>query len=201
MVETKPRKRDTTRDWTEVLTKAANGLGLDLTSIDAQDPAINDIVNALASIQVLRPAFAANPAPTSPQLARSLQATENVWRRIGTEFGLLTSSQVAELLGASPSNRHYASAKRLAHEIVGVLRGKAQLYPGFQFDRAHGTILPVMAPLIDLARVNGRQDADLILWLQGPTTFFAEEDRPVDHLRTDPEAVLAAAKGAFESEW
>lgn len=37
--------------------------------------------------------------------------------------------------------------------------------------------------------------------MQSPSTSFEDEDRPVDHLRDDPDAVLAAAKTLFEADW
>jgi hypothetical protein len=151
-------------------------------------------------VMVLRRAMAANPAAVSPQLARSLQATENVWRSMGAQFGLLTSGQVAELLGASPSNRKLASRRRAAHQIAGVVRRNAVLYPGFQFDRSQRTILPVMAQLIRLATANGWSEEDLLLWLCSPTTSFEGQDRPVDHFH-DPDSVLAAARTQFEAQW
>lgn len=150
------------------------------------------------SFRFLRRAMAASPDTVSPQLARSLQASENVWRTMGAECGLLTSGQVAELLGASPSNRNLASRKRAAHQIAGAARGKAVLYPGFQF--GGGAIVPVMEPLIRLATANGWEEESLLVWLYSPTTSLADEGRPIDHLH-DPDAVLAAAKAAFETEW
>ena len=151
-------------------------------------------------VRVLRLAMAANPTAVSPQLARSLQATENMWRSISAEYGLLTSGQVAELLGASPSNRTLASRRRAAHQIAGVVRRNAVLYPGFQFDRSQGTILPVMAQLIRLAAATGWHEKDLLLWSCSPTTSFEGQDRPVDHFH-DPDSVLAAAKAQFEAQW
>jgi hypothetical protein len=203
MTATKPRRRpaNTYAELSETIGALASSVKLDVRHVDIHNPAIADIVNTLASIQALRPALTANPAPTSPQLARALQATENAWRRMAAEFGMLTSSEVAGLLGAAPSNRNYASAKRVDGALLGVLRGKAFLYPAFQFDQDRGNVLPVIPPLIELARANGWRDDDLILWLQSPTTSFEAEDRPVDHLRTDPDAVLAAAKNAFEVRW
>ncbi|TFC83312.1 hypothetical protein E3T23_02785 [Cryobacterium cheniae] len=144
--------------------------------------------------------MAANPTAVSPQLARSLQATENMWRSISAEYGLLTSGQVAELLGASPSNRTLASRRRAAHQIAGVVRRNAVLYPAFQFDRSQGTILPVMAQIIRLAAATGWHEKDLLLWICSPTTSFEGQDRPVDHFH-DPDSVLAAAKAQFEAQW
>jgi hypothetical protein len=118
-----------------------------------------------------------------------MQATENAWRRIEAEFGLLTAREVAELLGARPT------------KLLSVQRGKTLRYPGFQFDREARAILPVIEPLINLARANGWRMADVALWLTSPSTSFDAEDRPVDHLREDPDAVLAAAQNAFEAEY
>ncbi|TFB47270.1 hypothetical protein [Cryobacterium tagatosivorans] len=137
----------------------------------------------------------------SPQLARSLQATAAVWRQVKAEFGLLTSSEVAAILGTDPSNGKYVSSKQAANEIVGVLRGRGYLFPGFQFDRDRGTVLPVIARLIELAHANQWDEESLILWMQSPSTSFEDEARPVDHLRDDPDAVLAAARTAFEAVW
>ena len=46
----------------------------------------------------------ASAGAISPQLARSMQATDAAWRRVEAEFGLLTGAEVAELLAADPSN-------------------------------------------------------------------------------------------------
>ena len=112
----------------------------------------------------------------------------------------MTSGQVAELLGARPSNRKLAARRRAAHQIAGIVRRNAVLYPGFQFDRANGTIIPVMARLIELAYANGWSEEGLLLWLCSPTTAFDVEDRPVDHF-DQPDAVLGAAKNQFEAQW
>ena len=152
------------------------------------------------SIRRRKPAASPSVDVVSDELARSVQATQNAWARIEAEFGLLTSSQVAEVVGAKPSNRMLASRKRAAHLIAGIVRRKALRYPGFQFDRVHGTILPLMGRLIGLAVANGWTEHDLLLWLCGPTTFFEEEDRPVDHFH-DPDSVIAAATSEFETQW
>ncbi|MBB5640428.1 hypothetical protein [Cryobacterium roopkundense] len=147
-----------------------------------------------------KPATSPSADVISDELASSVQATQDAWVRIEVEFGLLTSSQVAEVLGAKPSNRMLASRKHAAHLIAGLIRRNAVLYPGFQFDRVHGTILPLMARLIGLAVANGWTEHDLLLWLCGPTTSFEEEDRPVDHFH-DPDSVIAAATNEFETQW
>ncbi|TFC86916.1 DNA-binding protein [Cryobacterium sp. TmT2-59] len=140
----------------------------------------------------------AGAAAPSPQLARAVRATAEVWRRLEEEFGLLTSGEVAELLGVTPAGPSWVAAQRKARKIIGVRRGNTYRYPGFQFD--HQTVLPVIAPLLELARANGWSSDDLTLWIFGPTTSFVQEDRPVDHLR-EPEAVLATATLTMEALW
>jgi len=137
----------------------------------------------------------------TPQMLRSQRATQTAWIRIEREFGLLTDSQVAALLGANRSNRALVSTMRSDNEILAVRRGSEYTYPAFQFDRDLGAVLPIIPSLIRLAHENKWTDHDVVLWLQGPTTSFELEDRPVDHLRTDPELVLAAAKESFGAEW
>jgi hypothetical protein len=137
----------------------------------------------------------------TPQLLKSQRATQRAWMRIEQEFGFLTDSQITELLGANRSNRAPLSTMRSDNEILGVLRGCEYRYPAFQFDRGLGAVLPIIPSLIRLAHENKWSDQDVVLWLQGPTTSFELEDRHVDHLRTDPDLVIAAAKEAFGAEW
>lgn len=131
--------------------------------------------------------------------ARSLQAAENAWRRVDAEFGLLSSGEIAELLGGRSSNRNFASSKRTAGKILGVLLGNAYRFPGFQLAAGRGTVLPVIEPLIRLARAHGWSEDDLALWLTAPSSFFAAADRPVDHL-AEHDKVLAAAKDEIEAQ-
>ena len=137
----------------------------------------------------------------TPQLALSRRFTQEAWARVETEFGLLTTSEVAAILQDTSTDHTLVSAKRAENGILAVLRGQEFRHPGFQFDRDHGTVLPVIAPLIKLAHENQWRDGDLILWLQGTNTSFEKEDRPVDHLRSDPDLVLAAAQNQFSTQW
>jgi hypothetical protein len=154
----------------------------------------------VSDTELLKRTMAASPNTVSPQLARSLQATENAWRTVAAEFGLLTSGQVDSLLGAKPSNRNLASRHRAARQLAGVTRGNIVLYPGFQFERSRRWVLPLMEVLVHLADTNGWREEDLLLWLCSPTTTFDVEDRPVDHL-DQPDAVVAAARIHLEYEF
>lgn len=158
---------------------------------------------------MVSPRHSANPSTPdvpvetvlTPQLALSRRFTQEAWARLETEFGLLTTSEVAAILKETPTDHTLVSTKRTENEILAVLRGPEFRYPGFQFDRDHGTVLPAIAPLIKIAHENQWTDGDLILWLQGPNTSFEKEDRPVDHLRNDPDLVLAAAQNQFATNW
>jgi len=156
--------------------------------------------NVQRSILALGAAMASNPAPASPQLARSLQAAENVWRGIEEEFTLYTSIEVAAILGARKPNRNAASEKRSNGRLIGILRGNSYRYPGFQFDTDRGEILPIIPQLIALARENDRTDEDLVYWLVSPSTYFRDGGRPVEHIREEGR-LLAAAADQFEASW
>ncbi|MBX0299381.1 helix-turn-helix domain-containing protein [Cryobacterium sp. 1639] len=134
---------------------------------------------------------------TSPQLARSLHATKLAWDRMEAEFGLLTDNEAAKFLGVTSPN---LIRLRNSGRIIAVERGPSIRYPGFQFDRASRAILPVIKPLVEVARENGWSNESLTLWMLGPTTSFDAEDRPADHLN-EPELLLAAARSHMEALW
>lgn len=166
-----------------------------------QSDLISSIAKTIqASMRSLGAAMSTTPGTVSPQMARSLQAAENIWRRIENEYGLLTSVEVAELLGSRKPNRSTASTLRNEGSIVGIMRGNSYRFPGFQFNADQGAVVPIMPRLIALARENKRSDEDLVFWLTSPSSFFAEQDRPVDHISED-ERLLAAARDQFEGSW
>jgi hypothetical protein len=168
---------------------------------DPHAAALNSLADQYQrSAKALGAAMAAIQSSPSPQLARSLQSAENIWRRTEHEFGMLTSKEVAELTGSRKPSRTPAANLRAEGAIVGIMRGNSYRFPGFQFDKARGAVRPVMANLITLARDNGRSDEDLVFWMTSPSSFFHEEDRPVDHL-DEEERVIAAAQDQFEGTW
>jgi hypothetical protein len=69
----------------------------------------------------LAAALAKLPGTVTPETARALQATENIWRRIDAEWGLWTARQVAETLSGEP-NIAYASRLRATGQIIGIRR-------------------------------------------------------------------------------
>lgn len=134
-----------------------------------------------------------------PATARAAQATENVWREIADEFGLLNSGEVGDLLGASKSNREFVSIRRTRGELLGVVRNNGYLYPGFQFDRSTGTIRTWVKPLLELASEHSLSAADVLFWMMSPTTYF-NGDRPADHAR-EGDQLLDVAGRSWSVQW
>jgi len=135
----------------------------------------------------------------SPQVARSVQATENAWRRMDAEFGLLAAEDVAVRLGYAPTNRAWAATHRRASQLLGVRRGGRYRYPGFQLTDTG--VLPVVPKLLELAAAHDWAPEGLALWLCTPTGYLEDGARPVDLLAEDPAAVLAAAASYVQPRW
>lgn len=132
----------------------------------------------------------------SPQLARAIQATINVVKQIGREFGLLKESEARAALG--PGN---------ATDVLDFgLRYRGQtLYPGFLFEPSPSgdvptRVRPLLKDLMKIASEYGWEGDDVVLWMASPTTWFADHDRPVDHL-DEPTAVIAALTGDVGIQW
>lgn len=168
--------------------------------IPSPNPEINEYRDSVSDPeQDLAAAMARMTMAVSPQAARALQATENTWRTIDKTFGLLSSGQVASLLGHTATDRAHVSRLRTGGRLLGVRRLNAYRYPGFQFD-AYGHIEPAIADLAGLAKKMEWMQEDVVLWLCAPSGYFTG-DRPVDHLH-EPEVLLTqAAKNAFLTQW
>lgn len=134
-----------------------------------------------------------------PAVARAAQATENVWREVDAEFGLLKSGEVGALLGASKSNREFVAVRRNRGELLGVVRNNGYLYPGFQFEQQTGTVRSWVKPLLELAAETGQGAADVLFWMMSPTTYF-NGDRPADHVN-DGDLLLDVARRAWSVQW
>lgn len=155
--------------------------------------------NMEQSIHALGPALAQIETPVSPQLARSAAATETAWRELEAEFGLLSSREVSKLVGSKSPNRSYASEQHSKGRLIAVKRPGGFRYPGFQIDREGHTIRPVISDLIHLAKVAGRSEASLALWMTSPTGYL-DGDRPVDRF-SQPDKLVEAAEQSFNVQW
>jgi hypothetical protein len=133
----------------------------------------------------------------SPGVARSVQASENRWRTIAREYGLLDSRAVAALLGGSATNRNRAHQLAKEGKIIGVKRGRGTLYPGFEFD--HGEVRPVIAEVAAIGRRNNWTDPHLLLWLASPNGYL--EGRVPAQMMEDPGRILEAARQDMAERW
>ena len=133
----------------------------------------------------------------SPEVARSVQASENRWRTIAREYGLLDSRAVAALLGGSGTNRNRAHQLAKEGRIIGVKRGRGTLYPGFEFD--HGEVRPVIAEVAAIGRRNNWTDPHLLLWLASPNGYL--EGRVPAQMMDDPDSILEAARQDMAERW
>ncbi|AIY00225.1 hypothetical protein ART_0626 [Arthrobacter sp. PAMC 25486] len=164
---------------------------------DALDQAV---INMHRSREALGLAAEALEVPVSAQMARGVQATENAWRDIESEFGMLTGAEVAALLGSNAkSPTGFATDRRKAGKLLGIKRKNAFLYPGFQFVRRANEVRPVIAALLEIIAKYQRSAEDLTQWLCTRTGQL-DDDRPVDRL-DEPAVVLEAAKNHYGVQW
>lgn len=144
------------------------------------------------------------PHPIPPAIARATQATENAWKSIEAESGLLPGSEVAAILGSRPTPgavRSLANDMRKRGALLAVQRLNRFLYPGCQFDAVTGQVKPWVAPCAELATEHGWSHESALLWLHRPTTYLPEGRRPIDVIDGNPQLVLDVAREAWEVAW
>lgn len=147
----------------------------------------------------LRRSLSALTGDLSPEQAYRAQTTENAWRAIEREFGLLTAAEVAQVVGSTAkSAKSYASDARRAGRLLAVKRMNKLLYPAFQLTEAGP--LPVIRNLHQAAQGLEVGEESVLLWLSAPTTWWGDSSRPVDHLQ-DPEEVALAFEKHYGAEW
>jgi hypothetical protein len=152
------------------------------------------------SAQAVGAALSSVSVYTEPAIARAVQAEHNLYDRIDAEFGMLTSTEAGKRMGSrSSAPRNLATTARRNKALIGVRRGNHLVYPGFQFG-PDGHPLAVITALRAVADANGWSEAGLMQWLCAPTTYL-DGDRPVDHLSTDPDRVVAVAEAALSVSW
>ncbi|UOE43172.1 hypothetical protein [Agromyces larvae] len=157
---------------------------------------VAQVVRARLSMAALAPAMQRLPAVPAG-LARIAQATENAWKRIEDEFGLLTSTEVAARLGSRNANRDLAKTYRKRGQLLAVRRLNSFRYPGFQFTR-DGQVRSIIPELVALAEEIGWPSEEVVLWLCAPSGAF-DGDRPVDHL--DEADLIRRARETATVEW
>jgi hypothetical protein len=186
--------------FAEANTPSSSSKASDTAGSPSEEHLLKSAVNMELSIIALGTALESVETPASPQLARSVQATENAYREMEDEFQLLTSIEVSEVVGSRSPNRSYASEQRSAGKLLAIKRAGGFRYPGFQIDRQEQRIRPVMADLLRVAKQTGRSEASLALWMTTPTGYL-DGARPVDQLADHPAKVVEAARQSFSVQW
>jgi hypothetical protein len=135
-------------------------------------------------------------ADVSPQLVRSVQATINAVKEIGRDFGFLTEPEALTALGPGKDTE--------VHDFTLRYRGQT-LYPRFLVEPSPGgagsmRVRPLMKDLKKIADEYRWTGSDVVLWMTSPTTWFADEGRPVDHLE-EPARILAAFEDEAGAQW
>jgi hypothetical protein len=152
------------------------------------------------SAQAVGAALASVAVYAEPAITRAVQAEQNLYARIEAEFGMLTSTEAGKRMGSrSSAPRNLATTARRNKTLVAVRQGNYLSYPGFQFG-PDGKPLAAIGRLLEVADENGWSEAGLVQWLCSPTTYL-DGDRPVDHLATDPDRVVAVAAEALAVSW
>ncbi|NOJ58731.1 MULTISPECIES: hypothetical protein [unclassified Arthrobacter] len=119
------------------------------------------------------------------------------WASIASEFGMLTGSEVDQLVGPGSPPAGCLAAKR---QILGVVtRAGRVLYPGFQFDPVTGQARPMIARVAAIGLAGGWKDRHLLQWFCSPNGYLGG-DRPVDVL-DDPDRLLYAAHSDLDLVW
>jgi len=132
-------------------------------------------------------------SPSVPTAPAVLQARRNSAARTALieEFGLLASTQVAELSQSQAENRAaLASRWKREGKIFSVRHHAKDYFPGFQFE-ANGQPREAIAAVLDA--LGGAHGWETALWFTGANGYL-EGLRPVDLLESKPDAVIEAAK-------
>lgn len=124
-----------------------------------------------------------------PQVLRNARSRAEFVR----DYGLWTAEELADALGSTAANRSAAaSTLRRRGKIFAVWYDGRDQYPRFQFDLETGRPHPVVAGV--LKRFGKRlQGWQIALWFVSRNAWLPGDTKPVDLLRTAPDAVLDAA--------
>lgn len=144
------------------------------------------------------------PKQVTAAVAAATMATEDAWRRLEEEFGLLTPAEVLDLLrpeGGESFKLDFELGARA--EILHTTRRNSAYYPRFQFDERRREVRPWVKPLLRLARRFELDHDDIILWLMRPTTYLGTNPdgtapRPVDFV-DNAARIIEVAEKAWEA--
>ena len=129
------------------------------------------------------------PVEEDPQIERNGRARARFLR----EDRPYTAAEVSKAAGSRARNvTELASRLKREGRLFTVRDAAGEKYPRFQFD-AHGQPLPVMAQVLRLFKAK-REGWEIALWFYSNNGWLPKQARPVDVLRSEPEAVVEAAK-------
>lgn len=105
-------------------------------------------------------------AEVGPGTAAQLASVEGRWRHLLDTYGAYTSADIARLRGADPKHRSVATNLAKSHGLISFPRGRAKLYPTFQFSggEVHPQWQAVTAPLVEADWAG----EDILLWMVSP---------------------------------
>ena len=118
--------------------------------------------------------------------------TEKQWQAMEKEGGLLTVSDLARQMGFGGGANAMARQLTGKGRILAVQRGGHFLYPGFQFDRGAGRVIPTVKDVIRMGRYAGWPDEQIALWFYTPHRQLSGK-RPVD-VRDNEEQLINLAE-------
>ncbi|MHB8324553.1 MAG: hypothetical protein ACYDHB_09065 [Candidatus Dormibacteria bacterium] len=123
----------------------------------------------------------------------AVQAQLSAQAELSEEFGMLSAAEVARRAASQARNTSALATRwRTQRRVFCVAVRHVQHYPAFMFDE-HGQPLAVIAEVMATASHLGGWG--LALWFTGASERLGGA-RPVDRLRSDAGAVLAAASEA-----
>ena len=126
--------------------------------------------------------------------AEVLQARRNAEARalLLKEFGALTSSEVADLLGSEARNRSALAHRwRKERRLLAVVYRGTVWFPAFQFHE--GEVVPVIREVLEVLAGAGLGEWETALWFGAPSGWL-DDRRPVDLLVDEPGRVVDAAR-------
>jgi len=150
--------------------------------------ALGERESLLGLIDHLSPKTDVLPPPAVLQARRNAAAR----RELLEEHGVLSASEVSDLAGSSAHNRSALPARwRKEGRIFAIAFQGGAHYPAFQFD-AEGRPHPVVADVLAAFRGIPMGEWEIALWFTARNGWLGDE-RPVDLLAGDPDAVREAA--------
>jgi hypothetical protein len=149
------------------------------------------LAEALATAELAERMLPDAPIPSPAQALLAQREARVRWETL-QEFGAFTSEELADQRSQARNRHALANRWRREGRIFSVeLRGR-RLFPGFQFDPVTFAPEPLVARVLEALPREEMSEWETALWWVAADPHLAGR-RPVDLMRSEPEAVLAAA--------